>query len=296
MVTVDPDGGLWFGTSGDGVFYIKNPGTTAPFTITSQYSGSTGSWKNTAQWNNIYSLDFAGKTLYAGSSAGLAYNTFEFANGVPEESPPLLTSVKLSADKKTVTLTFDKTLDQVDATVLKGAISLKKSGETSYTELNELDQAEISGNTLSIKLNTALQGTGNKVQVQANVVKSGTAVADSNVEAYIQPAEGCFIATAAFGSYLDPHVWALRQFRDNVLLKSAWGRWFVKTYYHYSPPIANVIASSPILRMIVRLLLTPIILTVEYPMFASIILIGILIAGLFTVRRRKRTVVSVTEI
>ncbi len=42
MAAVDPDGGLWFGTSADGVYYIASPSTTAPLTITAQYSGSTG--------------------------------------------------------------------------------------------------------------------------------------------------------------------------------------------------------------------------------------------------------------
>lgn len=81
MVTVDPDGGLWFGSSGDGVFYIANPGTTAPLTITAKYNGSTGAWPNSSALNNIYSLDFVGSTLYAGSSVGLAYRTFKFGGG-----------------------------------------------------------------------------------------------------------------------------------------------------------------------------------------------------------------------
>ncbi|GAB1476108.1 hypothetical protein MASR2M70_09400 [Bacillota bacterium] len=80
MAAVDPDGGLWLGSSGDGVFYIKDPVSTAPLTVTSQYKGSLGHWPNQADWDNIYSLDFAGSVLYAGSSAGLACQAFSFEN------------------------------------------------------------------------------------------------------------------------------------------------------------------------------------------------------------------------
>lgn len=79
MVTVDPDGGLWFGSSGDGVFYVADPSTEAPLDVTATYNSSTGSLPS-ASWDNVYSLDFIGKTLYAGSSAGLAYYTFDFEN------------------------------------------------------------------------------------------------------------------------------------------------------------------------------------------------------------------------
>lgn len=74
---------------------------------------------------------------------------------------------------------------------------------------------------------------------------------------------GCFIATAAYGSYLDPHVKVLRNFRDNVLLQSRMGTAFVKFYYKYSPPIADYIAQHESLRTLFRLLLTPVIVLVK---------------------------------
>jgi len=70
---------------------------------------------------------------------------------------------------------------------------------------------------------------------------------------------GCFIATAAFGSYMDPHVKVLRSFRDVCLQTTAPGRAFVRWYYSVSPPIADTIRGSETLRAGVRLALIPLI-------------------------------------
>jgi len=68
---------------------------------------------------------------------------------------------------------------------------------------------------------------------------------------------GCFIATAAFGSALEPRVVTLRQFRDVYLMPSHSGRAFVELYYALSPPLADVIAADEGLRIGARAVLAP---------------------------------------
>jgi cold-shock DNA-binding domain protein len=46
---------------------------------------------------------------------------------------------------------------------------------------------------------------------------------------------GCYIATAVYGSYDCPQVWTLRRFRDYTLAKTWYGRAFICTYYAISP-------------------------------------------------------------
>ena len=87
---------------------------------------------------------------------------------------------------------------------------------------------------------------------------------------------GCFIATAAYGSYLDPHVRILRDFRDKYLFTNVPGRAFVKFYYKNSPPIADYIRQHELLRTITRLILTPIVFFVKYSeWFCGLLLIAV---------------------
>lgn len=94
----------------------------------------------------------------------------------------------------------------------------------------------------------------------------------------------CFIATAAYGSFLHPHVTELRAFRDEHLLNNALGRWLVAVYYKYSPPIAARISESETLRWLTRLLLAPIVYAVIYP---GGFLGGLLLVGYGYGRRRR---------
>jgi len=68
---------------------------------------------------------------------------------------------------------------------------------------------------------------------------------------------GCFIATAAYGSYQERHVWILRQFRDKYLLTNKSGKAFVRWYYKHSPKYASIIAKNEVLKFLTRIFLIP---------------------------------------
>jgi len=99
---------------------------------------------------------------------------------------------------------------------------------------------------------------------------------------------GCFIATAAYGSRLDPHLESLRVFRDRFMMTNRPGRALVRFYYRRSPALADFIADRDWLRAVVRGLLTPVVAKIEYPMPVAL-LISCLIVAILVRRRRGAT-------
>lgn len=69
------------------------------------------------------------------------------------------------------------------------------------------------------------------------------------------PTSRCFIATAAYGSELEPPVQFLREFRDDVVLKSKFKRMFefiLNIYYKFSPPVADQMRKNKPFKIIMK--------------------------------------------
>jgi len=135
---------------------------------------------------------------------------------------------------------LDPTRDNYSYTV--GALQAAK--KHSLDNLNYLD----SGESL-VEFNAAVAAINGEIKSRFD-----------DLEPYVNkitpPAkkDGCFIATAATGSYDHPKVLCLREFRDEYLLNKSWGASFIAAYYRISPPIAVIISKSNSLRRLVMLL------------------------------------------
>lgn len=115
----------------------------------------------------------------------------------------------------------------------------------------------------------------------------------SGCEAVVEKKSGmspCLIATVSYGSFLDQHVVVLREFRDNFLLNYQWGQYFVDWYYQTSPMYAKIIEQYPVLKVLIRVVLTPIVLLITYPIinFALIIFLVSFILYLYLIPSKRR--------
>jgi subtilisin family serine protease len=103
-------------------------------------------------------------------------------------------------------------------------------------------------------------------------------------------ARNCFIATAAYGSPMHPYVEALRGFRDRHLLTNYFGKKFVDYYYQFSPPLAEVIKESELLKAVTRVMLTPLVIFVVFP-YTSFALVSLIlvssIIGIHMLRKHR---------
>jgi len=116
-----------------------------------------------------------------------------------------------------------------------------------------------------------------------------TKTATVELEIEEKPKKRCIIATATYGSELAPEVQFLREFRDDLVLKTFAGACFMQVfnawYYSFSPTIAEIIAANDWLRVVMRLALYPLIGILHVSAVVCRVLsfnseLGVVVAGL----------------
>ena len=84
---------------------------------------------------------------------------------------------------------------------------------------------------------------------------------------------GCLIATAAYGSEMAPQVQFLREIRDNQLMNTNSGISFMtgfnQFYYSFSPNIADMQRENPAFKELVKIAITPMLLSLSIMTFAE---------------------------
>jgi uncharacterized delta-60 repeat protein len=125
-------------------------------------------------------------------------------------------------------------------------------------------------------------GTTNPITITMDSDKSIAASFKLNSTNDGERKDGCFIATAAYGSPLHPYVNILWDFRDKYLMPSQFGRKLVELYYRYSPIVANFLVKHKPLKVAVRINLLPMIAfsysMVHYGPMATAIMLAFVLA------------------
>ncbi|MCF6186203.1 MAG: hypothetical protein L3J49_01835 [Desulfobulbaceae bacterium] len=200
--------------------------------------------------------DAAGNTNSAGTKITFTVGASSAINGLNRTTTLLaeasakigdfLVPAALAVDTTTGTTTGTTTTSTTSTSIYFDTSFIKKEGYT-------IDGA---GSGLYSSILEKLT-PDTRYYVRAYAIVNNTVYYGQQYE--FETSSACFIATAAYGSILNPAVVVLREFRDQYLKTNHLGRQLVAWYYKNSPPIADRIAASNAIRFVVRIALLPVI-------------------------------------
>ncbi len=246
---------------------VSGTPTQRNITWSAQAVGGTG----------IYSYSWSGTDNLSGNSQTI---TKQYTTPGNKSGTVRITSGTLSRDINCEVI--DSPTNATSSPVFTGQCAVNSSNFRINTPITW--SASVNGNTNATTTwsgTDGLTGSGNTVTKTYTTegykdatftATNGTTTLAMKCQSYVvnpdQPAGGgggggCFIATAAYGSEMEPDVKTLREFRDEALLTNAPGRAFVSAYYTVSPPIADVIRTNETAKSAVRFMLQPLVLLAD---------------------------------
>jgi hypothetical protein len=253
--------------NGDRIDYSESSSTTLSFYLSDIFETMPVSDSETFKIDLVLNYD---TTLTTDQSKTISF-TFHYDTIAPDKAENL----KLTSGDQNIKVSWDYSDDLDVADVDKVMVFYKKTDSTDdYTEKTATGSStEYQIKDLENEVDYSVYVTifdlaGNESEKTDDLTAIPVPVDD--FYKYYRKSGGkedggyCFIATAAYGSYDDGMVKILRTFRDGYLPES-----FIKTYYKYSPPIANIIAKSTILSFVTRILLEPFVLYADFFLYAE---------------------------
>jgi general secretion pathway protein G len=224
-------------------------------------------------------------SLITNSVSGGRLNAYGALTAVPSPPSNLTASATSSTEINLAWVDNSATEDgfkierKTDAAGTFAQIDIALTNSVSFSDTG------LSPSTLYFYRVRAFTGSGDSVY--SNEASATTQASPPALPPFPGGGGGCFIATAAYGSRLAPEVAELRRFRDERLLTNAPGRAFVRLYYRYSPPVADIISQHGGLRLATRVALSPVVYGIKYPC-APAALAAFAFAGLLYGARRKK--------
>jgi C1A family cysteine protease len=218
--------------------------------------------ENTGAKRRIGTITIAGQT-YTVTQAGVAPSIAATnpANGATSVSTTGGVTATFSETMKASTITTSSFTLVRGATPAPGSVAYEPASKTAtFTPASRLALSTVYTATVT----TAVQddedvALPSSVSWSFTTASTEPVVSNPGSSGSSGGGGGCFIATAAFGSPLEPHVQILRDFRDRYLHGHVAGSVLVQRYEDLSPPVARIISEDEMLKAAVRLSLLPLI-------------------------------------
>lgn len=178
-------------------------------------------------------------------------NIFRLARDIPQKCKPKLENIKnhigisneiyQNISNQVVAISLSCIIDYVNSSANEMFNTPPRVGDIEINVMNSIGKLDMNNETRKryIEQGQALMNIKSAADRRYSKSSGG----------------GCYIATMAYGDYDHPQVKILRQFRDDILAKSIMGKWFIKTYYHYSPKLVEKLKNKNTVNYTIRKIL-----------------------------------------
>jgi hypothetical protein len=186
-------------------------------------------------------------------------NFFRLARDIVKDAHPKLLFIKssLGAENKI----YRNLSNQLASLALACLIEYVNNNNSAQSSLGVHDHHQNAMNAIGLlDMDSQTRNRYNEQKQTLNKLYNATQRKNkSSVNSNSSSSGSCYIATMAYGDYDHPQVMVLRNFRDDVLDAFTLGKWFIKTYYKFSPKLVQLLKKKKIINYMIRSFLNQII-------------------------------------
>lgn len=149
----------------------------------------------------------------------------------------------LRQEKRTFKISRIKEVDGISSSMPSVSLGKTKTAYNPHTSTKQTQSTHPSPSVSPSVYNSNNRPSSTNYSVKQNSTYSSQGS---------KKAEGCYIATMVYGDYDHPKVLVLRQYRDEYLMKSIWGRCFIRFYYYLSPKVVRILYNKENINNLIR--------------------------------------------
>jgi len=230
-------------------------------------------------------------TIFSGETTTTTTTTTSTSTSTSWEGFTTLTTLTVTSVSVFTTTTTTTTTDTLVSTTYSPTVTVPTTAATGALTTIYSPTITLTSTTFTETTTTTTSSTSTTTTLHSPTLVLTLTTTTTATALPLGALRPCIIASAAYGSELAPQVQLLRDFREQEVLSTFAGSNFMKVfnefYYSFSPTVASVVSSSQVIAAPTRVMLYPLIgtLQVSSTVFHGLGFapeIGMILAGVFS--------------